>query len=315
MKKILITDDVHEHLISSLKQLGYEVDFFPETTLAEVYNIVHRYHGLIINSKIIVDNFFLEKAPLLQFVARLGSGMEIIDKEAAVKRNIAVLNSPEGNRNAVAEHALGMLLCLARNLNRTKIQLQDLIWKREENRGWELKGKSIGIIGFGHTGSSFAKKLRGMEMDVLVYDKYKTDIDACLYGIKVEPNLENLFGCDIISLHLPLTSETMYFVNQDFIQRCKKGVIIINTSRGKVVHTKDLIRHLDSGYVAGACLDVFENEHPHTYSIEETAMYNNLNNRPNVIISPHIAGWTKESKYNLSAILFKKIEALENKNL
>ena len=361
-EKILITDDVHESLLKGLEATGFTCDYEPNITDEAVREIVSGYVGLIINSKIKVDKPMLDAASRLRFVGRVGSGMEIVDRDYAAERGVAVLSSPEGNRNAVGEHALGMLLSLANNLNRANVEVKKMDWQREKNRGFELRGRTIGIIGFGHTGSSFAIKLLGLGMRILVYDKYlpsgflekmpfptsslryprvntdgtsrdslegdKTnllssthaarnysselgrDYDGLNYEFSTieEVSLKTLQEeADIISFHLPLTDETKHFADAPFIKKCLKNVVLINTSRGNVVKTVDLVAALKSGKVAGACLDVFENEKTGTYTEGEKTLYKKLFAFDNVIVSPHVAGWTVESKERLAKILLKKI--------
>jgi D-3-phosphoglycerate dehydrogenase len=311
MKSVLITDDCHPVLTEGLADLGYAIDFEPHITPEETLRRIADYEGLVINSKIVVDKPFLDAAVRLRFVARLGSGMEIVDRAYAAEKGVAVLSSPEGNRNAVAEQALGMLLALANNLLRADREVRRNEWRREANRGFELRGKTIGLIGFGHTGSQFARKLAGMEMRVLAYDKYLGAGYAAAFPWVEECSLEALLEkSDMVSLHLPLTPETKHFANARFFDQCKSGVVVINTSRGTCVHTTDLVEALENGKVGGACLDVFENEKPQTYTVEEQALYDRLYQRENVVLSPHIAGWTHESKYLLGHILLDKIAAV-----
>ena len=217
--RVLITDDCHPLLIEKLKSRGFAVDFVPEITAEETAQRIGDYAGLIINSKIRVDENFLQKAEKLQFVGRLGSGMEVVDRPAAAARGITVVSSPEGNRNAVAEQAVGMLLALSNNLLRADREVRQKIWHREKNRGWELMGKTIGIIGFGHTGSWFARKLAGFDMEVLAFDKYlPAGFAAGLPHVK-EVFLEEIFEkADIISLHLPLTAETKHLADRIFLK-------------------------------------------------------------------------------------------------
>jgi D-3-phosphoglycerate dehydrogenase / 2-oxoglutarate reductase len=311
VKKVLITDDCHPALIDGLTALGYGCDFEPDITPEATSRRVGAYEGLVINSKILVDRAFLETATRLRFVARLGSGMEIVDRAAAAERGVAVLSSPEGNRNAVAEQALGMLLALANNLLRADREVRQNVWRREANRGWELRGKTLGIIGFGHTGSQFGRKLAGMEMRVLAFDKYKlAGYAAEMPWVRACDLAEIQAEADIVSLHLPLTAETRHLVDADFIQKCKPGFVLLNTSRGKCVHTADLVAGLESGRVGGACLDVFENEKPGTFSEEEKRLYARLHALENVVLAPHVAGWTHESKRLLAEILLEKITIL-----
>lgn len=308
MKRVLITDDCHPLLWKGLNAMGYHCDFEPDITYEASCERIEAYEGLVINSKILVNKAFIDRAPSLRFVARLGSGMEIVDRAYAAEKGIAVISSPEGNRNAVAEQALGMLLALANNLIRADRELRQKIWRREANRGWELRGKTIGIVGFGHTGRQFAQKLAGMNMRVLAYDKYKK-IDTSDMPWVIESNLETLQQeADIISLHLPLTAETKGFADAAFFQACKPGFVLINTARGACVQTKALVEALQNGQVAGACLDVFENEKPHTFSPEEAALYVKLYAFEQVVVTPHIAGWTFESKRLMAEVLLEKIK-------
>lgn len=310
MGKVLITDDCHALLIEGLEKSGWQCDFMPNITPETTREIIGNYEGLVINSKILVNRDFLDAAVNLKFVARLGAGMEIVDRVYAAERGVEVWSSPEGNRNAVAEQALGMLLVLANHLLRADREVRQNIWQREANRGWELRGKTLGIIGFGHTGSQFAKKLAGMEMEVLAYDKYKVRGYAAGMPWVRETTREELMGkADIISLHLPLTAETTHLVDEAFIQGCKKGFVLINTARGKCVHTAHVVEALETGQIGGACLDVFENEKPATFSVKEQALYKRLHQLENVVLSPHVAGWTHESKRMLAEILLDRINA------
>ena len=310
MKRVLITDDCHPLLREGLTDMGYAYDFLPDITPEETRRIIPGYEGLVINSKIIVNREFLDAAAKLRFVGRLGSGMEIVDRVYAVERGVAVVSSPEGNRNAVAEQALGMLLALANNLLRADREVRQNIWRREANRGWELRGKTLGIIGFGHTGSQFARKLAGMEMRVLAYDKYKPEGYAAGMEWVRETTLADIQAqSDIISLHLPLTAETKHLVDNQFIDLCKRAFILINTSRGGCVKTEDVTAALENGHIGGACLDVFENEKPPMFTASETALYERLHQLENVVLAPHIAGWTHESKRLMAAVLLEKIAA------
>ncbi|MEM9918530.1 MAG: NAD(P)-dependent oxidoreductase [Bacteroidota bacterium] len=308
MKKVLITDGVHPSLKIGLEAMGYHCDYDPEIPLEKVRQIVGNYEGLIINSKILVDQQMLDAATALRFVGRLGSGLEIIDLAYAAEKGVAILNSPEGNRNAVAEHALGMLLALNNKFLQSDREVRANVWEREKNRGREIMGSTVGIIGFGHTGSSFAQKLLGMGVRILAFDKYKSNYTANFPFVEAVGQETLCQEADIISFHLPLTEETYHLVDTSFIQACKEGVILLNTSRGKVVKTADLLVALQTGQVAGACLDVFENERPTTFSAEETALYAALHEQPNVILSPHVAGWTVESKRRLAEVLLEKIK-------
>lgn len=305
-KKVLITDDCHPLLIAGFEKAGFEVDFEPDISPDDTRRRIADYEGLIINSKINVNREFLTAATRLKFVGRLGSGMEIVDSAFAKTRGVAVHSSPEGNRNAVAEQALGMLLALANHTCRADREVRNRIWEREKNRGFELLGKTIGLVGFGHTGSQFAKKLSGLGMHVLAFDKYKTGFADGLDWV-TETTMETLFEhADILSLHLPLTAETTQLVDRQWIERCKTGFILLNTSRGKCVRTTDLVDALESGKCGGACLDVFENEKPATFSADESAVFERLYRLENVVLAPHIAGWTHESKRRMAEVLLEK---------
>ncbi len=310
MKRALVTDGVDPLLIEGLENLGYKCDYHPKISLEKTYEMIEPYEGLIINSKIIVDQKFLDRARNLKFIGRLGSGMEIIDQEYAAEKEVAVFSAPEGNCNAVGEHALGMLLAMANNMLRADRQVRQFHWDRELNRGFELMGRTIGLIGFGHTGKSFATKLSGMGMQVLAYDKYKENYTSDFSYVS-ESNMEEIFEkADIISFHLPLTDEVYHLMDDDFLKKCKEGIILINTSRGNVVKTTSLLKGLESGKIGGACLDVFENEKTGTFTKEEQALYGKLYEFDSVILSPHVAGWTIESKRRLAAILLSKISSL-----
>ena len=273
MEKILVTDAVHDLLLEKFNSAGYNCDYQPNITLEQVQAEIQNYVGLIVNSKILADKKLLDRATKLRFIGRLGSGREVVDIPYAKSKGIEAFFSPEGNSNAVAEHALGMLLALANNMLRSDQQVRQKIWQREANRGWELRGKTLGIIGFGHTGRAFANKLKSMEMNLVAHDKYLDDFGSEYDFIK-KIDLEKLLEtADIISFHLPLTPETKHFCNTDFLKKCKPNAVLINTSRGNVVETKALLEALKSGTIKGACLDVFENEKVETFTDEEAKMY------------------------------------------
>ncbi len=305
--RILITDEVHPILPDQLRFHGFEVEYQPSITYEETKKIIPDFEGLVINSKIQCDKNFMDQAQRLEFIARLGSGREVIDQDYAVSRNIKIYFSPDGNNNAVAEHALGMLLALANQLIWADQDVRQKIWQREARRGWELRGKIIGIIGFGYTGSQFAKKLAGMEMRVMAHDKYLTRLETIVPYVTESTKAEIQAQADIISFHLPWSEETHHYCNPTFLQDCKPGVILINTSRGRVIATTAMTNALASGMVGGACLDVFENERPERFTAIEEALYQRLYQMKQVVLSPHIAGWTRESKVNMARILLEKI--------
>jgi len=305
-KKVLITDAVDPLLISGLEAAGYACDYRPKASLAEVRQILAPYAGLVINSKIIADAAFLAAGPQLEFIARLGSGLEIIDLEEAEKRGILVHRAPDGNCDAVAEHILGMLLMLAHRLRLGDQQVRSMAWDREAARGWELKGKKLGILGFGYTGRALWRRLAGFELECMVYDKYQRDYPG-------ETELEELLAeVDILSLHLPATAETLGWMDVAFWQRLAKlragrPLVLLNSSRGKIIPIGALVGALESGIISAAALDVFEQEKTALYTAEERVLYGRLVEMPQVVLSPHVAGWTKESKERLAKLLLGRI--------
>ena len=306
-QRVLIIDKVHPLIPEELTAHGYTCDFFPDYGREELLRIIDQYVGVVVRSRIRLDKEFLSKATKLKFVGRIGSGLENIDVTYAREKGIVCLNSPEGNRDAVAEHALGMLLSLMNHLNRADREVRSGQWIREGNRGTEIKGKTIGIIGYGNTGSAFAQRLKGFEADVISYDKYKTGYAD---GNTRETTLNEIFdSADILSLHVPLTEETTFMVDATLLSRFRKPIWLINTSRGKVVRTSDLVKALKSGKVVGAALDVLEYE---ASSFEALAQdlpddFRALMEAGNVILTPHIAGWTQESNIRLAKVLIDKI--------
>ncbi len=306
-KRILISDKVHPLLTDGLEKEGFEVNYQPKMPYGKVCEQVKKYDGIIINSKVICDQKFIDNARHLDFIGRLGSGLDIIDLPYAKVSGIEVISSPEGNANAVAEHALGMLLSLHHSIG---ISHQDLIrenWNREPNRGTELGGKVVGIVGYGHTGPAFAERLKGLNVDILVCDKYKNNLSRQKERI-TQVDLDTLVQTsDIVSIHLPLTNETQRLVDESFLAQMKSEAIIINTSRGNILDSGALLNALESDHLGGACLDVLENEKPETWSEAEKRTYTGLLKRKNVIITPHIAGWTHQSLKLIASILLKKI--------
>ncbi|HRH99600.1 MAG TPA: NAD(P)-dependent oxidoreductase [Saprospiraceae bacterium] len=307
-QSVLITDDVHPILIEKLEQRNYTVDYYPEISYQNAIDCISDYQGLVVNSKILCKSELLTRATQLKWIARLGSGMEIIDQKLAKQLGIYAFNTPEGNSNAVAEHALGLLLSLLRNIPRSDHQMRRNDWQREYNRGEELSDKTVGIIGYGHTGSKFGELLMGMNIKLLVFDKYK-QLSLDPKRSKVVNDIQEIQkGSDIISLHLPLTEETFHMVNESFFQGCTRPIYLINTSRGPIVNTSHLLRALDQHQIKGAALDVFENEKPLSFSTLEKQMYADLAARQNVVLTPHIAGWTHQSKKSIADWLIQKLD-------
>ena len=303
--KILHLDSNHDLLINGLNELGFTNHENYTDSKDQIETIIYQYDGIVLRSRFKIDKKFLEKATNLKFIGRVGAGIENIDVEFAKKMGIHLISAPEGNRNAVAEHALGMLLNLTNKLNFTYNQVKTGIWLREENRGIELEGKTIGLIGYGNTGQAFAKKLLGFDVQVIFYDILPNLTNECAQQVNLDELKEQ---ADVISLHVPETKETTYLVDDNFIKSCKKPFFLINTARGKCVKTADLIQHLESGKLLGVALDVLEYEKTSFENMERNEILSKLVSYPNVLITPHIAGWTHESKIKLAQIIFDKIK-------
>ena len=305
--KVLLLDHLHEIFIKKLTESGFDCNVLQDTTREGLLACIPEYHGIIVRSSLQIDKTVIDAGNILKFIGRAGAGLENIDVEYAREKGIRCFKSPEGNRSAVAEHALGMLLALFNKIIIANRQVNSGKWAREENRGMELAGKTIGIIGYGNTGSAFAQRLQGFDVNVIAYDKYKTGFGS---NTVKECTMQEIFEtAGIISLHVPLTSETTYLVDDDFIGKCTKNIYLINTSRGKVVKTKALVTHLHAKKIAGACLDVLEYE---DHSFAEIYPGNNpdfdyLTTAENVLLTPHIAGWTHESKVKIAEVLAEKI--------
>ena len=306
--KIIFIDTTHPKLIKDLNYKGFICDQAYDKSRSEILKIIMNYDGIVIRSRFKIDKNFINAAKKLKFIARAGSGTENIDLHYANKKNIKCFNAAEGNRQAVAEHALAMILNLLNNIRVSDQEIRRGIWDREKNRGIELSDKTIGIIGFGNTGSSFAKILENFNVKILAYDKYKEKY-------KFQSNLDEILELsDIISLHIPLTEETKYLVNENFIDKAKKPFYIINTSRGQCIETKALIKGLKDQKILGACLDVFEQEKNSFEKIGENADLKYLIESKKTILTPHIAGWTFESNYKIAETLSKKIINLIKKS-
>ena len=307
MHKILFIDSVHPILEERLTQMEFACEHDYSSSKEMIETKIANYIGIVIRSRFTIDKSFLDKASKLKFIARSGAGLENIDIAYAAQKNIKVFNSPEGNKDAVGEHAIGMLLMLFNKLKQGDAQVRQGIWDREANRGIELSGKTVGILGYGNMGEALAKKLIGFDCKVIAYDKYKKDYSD---DYTTEVSLEDLFEqTDVLSIHLPLSHETKHYVNANFLNNFKKKIYLINTARGNNINTKDLVKTLQSGKVLGACLDVLEFESK-SFDLENTHHkdFEYLKNAENVILSPHVAGWTAESYQKLSEYLANKIE-------
>ena len=307
--RILVTDSTHPILHDLLRQAGHEV--VEDTTLNydTLLSVITQYDALVVRSKIIIDRPFLDRARHLRCIGRVGAGMETIDVDYAESLGIRCLNSPEGNRDAVAEHALGLLLALFNNIARADAEVRQGLWQREANRGLELKGRTVGIIGFGNMGSAFAQRLQGFECNIIAYDKYKPSGYAPAYVQEVSLH-ELQQRAQVLSLHVPLTPETHHMVDYPFIQRFRHPFHLINTSRGAVVDTPGLVRALDEGLIIGAALDVIEYEDMTRDGLDLDHLpdaFHYLLHSPRAVLTPHVAGWTVESKEKLASVLAQKI--------
>lgn len=308
MNKILIIDLMHESITSMLNNIGYEVDYEPTISIEDIYKKISNYVGLIVRSKIKVDKNLIELGTNLKFIARAGAGIDQVDEDYLKAKNITLLNAPEGNRVAVGEHAVGMLLCLMNKLNTGNFEVKNGIWNREQNRGYEIAGKTVGIIGYGHMGKSFAECLVGFGCNVVAYDKYLTNYaDFCAH----EASLETIFeAADIVSFHIPLTTESRAWANTEFFNKFQKPIWLINTSRGEIVPMKAVVESIQSGKIIGAGLDVLENEKLKTLNEEQQLYFNELVKSDKVLLTPHVAGWTHESYIKINEVLVEKINQL-----
>lgn len=301
--QVLIIDEVHESMPIGLEAMGFQVvngvSWTKEEILAQLINI----EGLVVRSKLKIDAQFLEQASSLRFIARAGAGLDLIDLEAARQKKIEVFAANEGNKEAVAEHVIGQLLSLAHHLNKSDREVRQGIWDREGNRGWEISGKTIGIIGYGHMGQSVASRLSNFGLRILAYDKYQA-VD------QYSATMENIFDqADIVSLHIPLTNETRGMVNESWLAQFKKPIVLINSSRGPISPLAALKSGLEKGQIRGLILDVLPNEKLATWTEEEKSLFQKISLFPATLFSPHVAGWTHESYRKINEVLLAKIKA------
>ena len=310
MIKVLHLDENHEILENGLAKIGFKNVFDFKSNKKEIAKKIEKFHGLVIRSRIPIDKDLIDHAMNLKFIARVGSGTENIDIEFAKKRGITILSAGEGNANAVGEHTLSLILSLFNNIVKANNEINNNVWQREGNRGIELENKTVGIIGYGKTGKNFAKKLAGFNVKVLCNDIIENIADDYAEQVSID---EIQSKCDIISLHTDLNKLSKHLVNTQFIDNCKKPFYLINTSRGLCVKTSDLILGIKTGKILGACLDVIENESSSFENFEQDSYLDFLKKSEKVILTPHIAGWTFESKLKLSQIILKKIKDLYSK--
>ncbi len=311
MTRILITDRTHEVLPKRLREAGFEVLLEPDLDREALLRAARGCDGLVVRSKVIVDRAFIDACPSLRCIGRVGAGMETIDVAYAEIRGIRCLNSPEGNRDAVGEHAVGILLALLNNIARADAEVRRGLWRREANRGLELGSLTVGIIGLGNMGRAFAKRLSGFGCRVVYYDKYLENLES-LENLEFLERLESLAllqqEADVVSFHVPLTDETRHYLDAAFIAAMRKPFFLINTARGAVVDTEALVAGLEGGKVRGAALDVLEYENMQADAlgdVPESMRY--LKQSPRTVLTPHVAGWSVESHYKLSAVLADKI--------
>lgn len=308
IRKCLIVDSMHESLFAMLTEIGWEFEYLPEIKRDEIKKIHRGYDGLIIRSKTQVDYDLLGDDPTVRFIGRAGAGIDNLDVDYLNSKGIHILHASEGNRDAVGEFAVGALLSLLRNIPRANTQVREMIWHREENRGEEIMGKTISIVGYGNMGHSFARRISGFGCNVLAYDKYKTNYSD---AYATESTMETLWEqTDILSLHIPLTVETRQMVNKAYLNRFKKNIVFINTARGEIVSLNDLNEQLKAKKVRGAVLDVLENEKLSVLTPAQLEVFNSLKERSDVILTPHIAGWTFESHVKINVALISKIKVL-----
>jgi len=310
-KKCLIIDPMHPSLLPMLTEIGWAYEYLPEIKREDIRNLLQRerYDGLIVRSKTFIDRDLLGDTPSLRFIGRAGAGIDNIDLTYIAQRQIMVIHAAEGNRDAVGEFTVGLLLDVMRNITRSSQEVREKIWEREGNRGEELMSKTVSLIGYGNMGMAFARRLSGFGCKILAYDKYKKGFSDQYCQ---ESDMKTVFEqTDVLSLHIPLTAETKMMVNTGYLNSFKKNIILLNTARGEIVPLADVVDALQRGKVRAAALDVLENEKLATLSPSQQQSFNYLSSNANVILTPHIAGWTFESHEKINVALINKMKSLK----
>ncbi len=308
MSSIIIIDKMHPSIVPGLERLGYQVDYRPDITRGQLLMEIRSYLGLVVRSKTVIDEELLDAAVNLRFVARAGAGVDNLDQEALNRRDITIVNAPEGNRDSLAEQVTGMLLNMLHRISAAHDAMRNGIWDREGFRGTELGDKTVGLIGCGNMGTAVAKRLASFNCQVLGYDKYLPEVSTTFYQ---RTDLEQLYHrCDILSLHVPLTNETRGFYNYSFFQQFKRPLILVNSARGEILPLDDLVKLMEEKKITGACLDVFQKEPLNQLSDSQKYIYDFLISSPNILLTPHVAGWSVESYQRINQVLVQKIAAL-----
>lgn len=306
--RCLIVDQMHDITVPELEKLGIEVNYDPKIDRQGILQIVSDYDGLIIRSKTYIDREFLDSAPKLKFIARAGAGVDNLDEKLIEERGIKILNAPEGNQNAVAEHSIGMLLSMMHNIVKGDREVRQGVWLREENRGEELENKTVGLLGYGHMGKTFAKKLKAFGCRVLAYDKYKTGFSD---EYATEASMQEIYDkSEIFSIHVPLTEETENLVNHEYLSSFKKRIYLINTARGGILSLSAVIDLLRQKRIKKVALDVLDNEKLSDLTPEQKERFNLLIKFDEVVLTPHVAGWSNESYEKISQVLIDKIRQI-----
>ena len=309
--RCLIVDDMHESISEMLQNIGVESYYKPKITREEIISEIADYDFLFIRSKTRVDSDLLRNANKLKVIGRAGSGTDNLDLEWIENKGIQVINAPEGNQDAVAEHTIALLLSIINNVVKSDKEVRTRLWDREGNRGEELSSKTVGIIGYGYMGKAVVKRLKAFRCNILVYDKYIKDYE---FGHQQKVELNEIFDkCDVISFHVPLTEETRGWVDSEFIKRFRKNIHLINTARGEIVKNRALVEHLNNGKLKGVALDVLQNEKIQELSMEELKDFEFLATSEKTILTPHIGGWSKESYYKINKVLVDKLETIVSK--